>query len=49
MASRLGSRLRLLSPYVDEKVFRSLEKRLEGIPQPEKKPNKPQSTTGKIS
>ncbi|XP_029196748.2 39S ribosomal protein L19, mitochondrial-like [Acropora millepora] len=45
MASRLSSRLRLLSPYVDEKVFRSLEKRLEGIPQPEKKPNKPQSTT----
>lgn len=45
MASRLSSRLRLLSPYVDEKVFRSLEKRLEGIPQPEKKPSKPQSTT----
>lgn len=38
MASRLRSRLKLLSPYIDEKVFRNLERRLESIPQPERKP-----------
>lgn len=46
MASRLRSRLKLLSPYVDEKVFRNLQKRLEVIPQPERTAKKVQPAAG---
>ena len=37
MASiKLTTRLKLLSPFVDEKVFRNLQKRLEGVSVPQK-------------
>ena len=40
MASRLANRLKSLSPYVDEKVFRNLQKRLENIPLSERRSQK---------
>ena len=48
MASRLRSRLKLLAPYVDEKVFRNLQKRLDSIPHPEGTWQKPQSVKGRF-
>lgn len=48
MASRLANRLKSLSPYVDEKVFRSLQKRLENIPLSERRSQKIQASKGRF-
>ena len=48
MASRLANRLKLLSPHVDEKVFRNLQKRLENIPHSERKFQKIQASKGRF-
>lgn len=48
MASRLANRLKSLSPYVDEKVFRNLQKRLENIPLSEKRSQKIQASKGRF-
>lgn len=48
MASRLAHRLKSLSPYVDEKVFRSLQKRLENIPLSERRSQKIQASKGRF-
>ncbi|XP_073259436.1 large ribosomal subunit protein bL19m-like [Porites lutea] len=44
MASRWANRLKSLSPYVDEKVFRNLQKRLENIPLSERRSQKIQAS-----
>ena len=48
MASRLTNRVKLLSPHVDEKVFRNLQKRLENIPHSERKSQKIQASKGRF-
>ena len=48
MASRLANRLKSLSPYVDEKVFRNLQKRLENIPLSERRSQKIQASKGRF-
>ena len=48
MASRLANRLKSLSPYVDEKVFRNLQKRLENIPLSERRHQKIQAPKGRF-
>ena len=48
MASRLANRLKLLSPHVDEKVFRNLQKRLENIPHSERISQKIQASKGRF-
>jgi len=48
MASRLANRLKLLSPHVDGKVFRNLQKRLENIPHSERRSQKIQASKGRF-